>query len=130
MDGINEQVIIPQPLSESQLQRKFVRMIGELITWVYSDVHDELHYELTFGEAWRTPEQAALDAAKGIGILHSLHTERLAVDFNLWVNGVFQTDPKAYEPMGEMWEVLGGTWGGRFASKDNDHFSLAWGGRK
>lgn len=49
----------------------------------------------------------------------------LAVDFNLFVNGQYKTDTADYLPLGEYWESLGGTWGGRFKSRpDGNHFSL------
>lgn len=83
---------------------------------------DEL---LAIGEVQRTPECAALNAKKGTGIANSLHTQRLAVDLNLFVNGKYMTDTKDYLPLGEYWETLGGTWGGRFKSRpDGNHFSL------
>ena len=100
-------------------QRAFTNLIGQLIEWAYRQ-----GYELSFGEAYRTAEQAALNAKAGIGIADSLHTIRLAVDFNLFIDGVFQTTTEAYRPLGEFWESLGGTWGGRFSSPDADHFSL------
>ena len=112
------------PLGEQQ--RKFVSMVGRLIAWTYL----QPGHALTFGEAYRTPEQAALNAKSGAGIAHSLHTDRLAVDFNLILNGVYQTDTKAYEPLGIYWESLGGSWGGRFSKPDGNHFSLAYGRRK
>ncbi|RAP72898.1 D-alanyl-D-alanine carboxypeptidase family protein [Candidatus Erwinia dacicola] len=47
------------------------------------------------------------------------------MDFNLFINGQYQTDSAAYLPLGEYWESLGGTWGGRFKSRpDGNHFSL------
>jgi hypothetical protein len=107
----------------SQAQRKFTRMVADLIVWAY-----ENGYELTFGEAYRTPEQAALNARKGTGIAKSLHTERLAVDFNLFKEGKYLTSTEAHRPLGEFWESIGGSWGGRFG--DGNHYSVAWGGRK
>jgi hypothetical protein len=104
-------------------QRKFVSMIGQLIGWAYAH-----GYELTFGEAYRTPEQAALYAKQGKGIAKSLHCSRLAVDFNLFVNGAYQPTSEAYKTLGEYWESLGGAWGGRF--NDGNHFSLEHEGRK
>lgn len=109
----------------SEKQRKFTTMIGRLIEWC--DVHG---YELTFGEAYRTPEQAQLNAKSGKGIANSLHTQRLAVDFNLFVNGQYQTDSAAYKPLGEFWESIGGAWGGRFSKPDGNHFSLEHNGVK
>ncbi|EPX9918545.1 M15 family metallopeptidase, partial [Escherichia coli] len=87
-------------------------------------------YRLTFGEAYRTPEQAALNAKSGKGIRNSLHTLRLAVDFNLFINGKYQADTDAYRPLGEYWESIGGTWGGRFSRADGNHFSLEHNGVK
>lgn len=101
-------------------QCEFTLMIAVLITWAY-----EQGYELTFGEAYRTAEQAAWNAARGIGIVSTLHTKRLAVDFNLFIKGVYQTTTEAYKPMGLKWESMGGSWGGRFTRPDGNHFSLA-----
>ncbi|HFP9512915.1 TPA: M15 family metallopeptidase, partial [Escherichia coli] len=96
-----------------------------LIHWA-----QEHGYRLTFGEAYRTPEQAALNAKSGKGIRNSLHTLRLAVDFNLFINGKYQADTDAYRPLGEYWESIGGTWGGRFSRADGNHFSLEHNGMK
>lgn len=106
-----------------QAQRQFTRMVADLIIWAYDH-----GYELTFGEAYRTPEQAALNEKSGKGIANSLHTIRLAVDFNLFRHGKFLTGTEDHRPLGEYWESIGGTWGGRF--KDGNHYSLSWGGRK
>ena len=117
-----------------EMQQNFTQMVAKLIEFAYAS-----GYGLTFGEAYRTPEQAALDAQKGIGIAASLHTQRLAVDFNLFKDGVLLTTTADYEPLGVFWESLGGSWGGRFmklvngvevANPDSDHFSLAFDGRK
>ncbi|BEM39432.1 MULTISPECIES: M15 family metallopeptidase [Serratia] len=104
----------------SEKQQLFTVMIAQLIYWA-----DERGYRLTFGEAYRTPEQAARNAKTGAGIANSLHTQRLAVDFNLFINGQYQTQTEAYLPLGEFWESIGGSWGGRFKSRpDGNHFSL------
>ncbi|EEA2960285.1 M15 family peptidase [Salmonella enterica subsp. enterica serovar Heidelberg] len=108
----------------SEKQQLFTIMVANLIHWA-----EEHGYRLTFGEAYRTPEQAALNAKKGSGITNSLHTRRLAVDFNLFVNGQYQTRTEDYLPLGEYWESLGGSWGGRFKSRpDGNHFSLEYDG--
>ncbi|BEL66450.1 MULTISPECIES: M15 family metallopeptidase [Serratia] len=104
----------------SEKQQLFTKLIAQLILWA-----DEKGYRLTFGEAYRTPEQAALNAKKGSGISNSLHTKRLAVDLNLFINGQYQTNSAAYLPLGEYWESIGGSWGGRFRDRpDGNHFSL------
>lgn len=107
----------------SEKQQKFTRMVGQLI-----DFATRSGYGLTFGEAYRTPEQAALNAKKGIGIANSLHTQRLAVDFNAFHLGKYLTKSEDYKPLGEYWESIGGAWGGRF--NDGNHFSLEHEGRK
>ena len=104
-------------------QRKFTRMIADLIIWAYDN-----GYELTFAEAYRTPEQAALNAKAGKGISTSLHLDRLAVDFNLFKDGAYLTATDDHKPLGEFWESIGGSWGGRF--NDGNHYSLEHGGRK
>src|SRR5690242_15160065 len=97
------------PLTLGQLQRRFTQMVGHLIDWTYQ----QPGHELTLGEAWRTPEQAQWNAAHGTGIKDSLHIDRLAIDLNLFVNGEYKADTESYRPMGEFWESIGGSWGGR-----------------
>ena len=104
-------------------QRKFTRMIADLIVFAYDN-----GFELTFAEAYRTPEQAALNAKAGKGISTSLHLDRLAVDFNLFKDGAYLSQTEDHRPLGEYWESIGGAWGGRF--KDGNHYSLEHGGRK
>lgn len=103
----------------SEKQHLFTQLIAQLLLWA-----GDRGYRVTFGEAYRTPEQAARNAKKGSGITQSLHTLRLAVDLNLFIGGVYQTDTEAYLPLGEHWELLGGSWGGRFSHPDGNHFSL------
>ncbi|NXZ86291.1 M15 family metallopeptidase [Serratia fonticola] len=104
----------------SEKQQCFTVMIAQLITWA-----EKQGYRLTFGEAYRTPAQAALNAKSGAGIANSLHCQRLAVDFNLFVKGEYKTRTEDYRALGEYWESLGGAWGGRFKSNpDGNHFSL------
>ncbi len=104
----------------SEKQQRFTSMIALLIQYANAN-----GMWLTFGEAYRTPEQAALNAKKGSGISNTLHTLRLAVDFNLFVKGEFKTRTEDYRQLGEYWESIGGTWGGRFKSRpDGNHFSL------
>ncbi|MDM9281867.1 M15 family metallopeptidase [Providencia rettgeri] len=107
----------------SEKQALFTVMIAKLIFFA-----DEHGYRLTFGEASRTPEQAAANAKSGKGIKNSLHTQRLAVDFNLFKNGVWLTKSTDHQPLGEYWESIGGTWGGRF--NDGNHYSLEHNGVK
>jgi hypothetical protein len=104
-------------------QSKFAQMIGQLIRFAYAQ-----GYELTFSEAFRTPEQAAIYAKQGKGIRNSLHTIRLAVDFNLFKDGKYLANSSDHKELGEYWESIGGTWGGRFS--DGNHYSLEHNGVK
>lgn len=107
-------------------QSLFVQLVGKLIEHAYSQ-----GYALTFGEAWRTPEQAALNAKSGKGISRSLHIERLAIDLNLFRDGKFLSDSESHKPLGEFWESLHPDcrWGGRFTRPDGNHYSMTYQGR-
>lgn len=89
----------------------------------------EIGFEVTFGETYRSPEEAARLAALGKGISASLHTQRLAIDLNLFDHGVYLSSTEAHRPLGEWWEKQHelARWGGRF--KDGNHYSFAHGGR-
>lgn len=107
-------------MSLSKQQQKFTLMVANLIKFAYSE-----GYGLTFGDAYRSQEQANKNAAMGIGISNSLHCKRLAVDFNLFLpDGTYSTKTEDYTELGEFWEGLGGRWGGRFKNKDGNHFEL------
>lgn len=91
--------------------------------------------ELTFGECYRTPEQAALNAKNGSGISNSLHTKRLAIDLMLFKDGVWMEKSEDFRALGEWWEAQSEpekgivcAWGGRFPKPDGNHFSLAHNG--
>lgn len=115
-------------------QREFCRDVGRLISFAYSLPAREL----TFGDAYRSPEQAAGNAAAGSGIRNSLHTQRLAIDLNLFVDGSYQSDSAAYAQLGEYWKSLNpeNAWGGDFrdaqgrSAPDGNHFSRSHEGRK
>lgn len=93
---------------------------------------DEMGYSVTFGEAYRTPEQAALNAAKGSGISNSLHTERLAIDLNLFKGDRYITDGEGHTELGRWWKSLGTDYrhGGDFAKRDWNHYSISIDGKR
>lgn len=102
-----------------QKQNRFAGMAARLILKA-----QEMGYEVTLGEAWRTPEQAALNAQKGTGTRNSLHILRLAIDLNLFRNGQWLRDTEDHRSLGEWWESQdpAARWGGRF--NDGGHYSL------
>lgn len=114
-----------------QKQRLFTFYIAKLILRAY-----EMGYEMTLGDAYRHPLQAAENAKPGPngekpkGISNSLHCQRLAIDLNLFRHGEYLTTTEAHRPLGEYWESLHelARWGGRF--NDGNHYSFEHEGRK
>ena len=100
-------------MSLRQKQSKFVYMVASLIQYAY-----KLGYELTFGDAYATTGH----------MKDSLHGLRLAIDLNLFKDGQYLTKTEDHLPLGEYWESIGGSWGGRF--NDGNHYSLEHGGCK
>jgi len=101
-------------------QSKFAGMVANLIEFA-----QQLGYQVTLGEAWRTKEQSELYASQGKGIKASKHCQRLAIDLNFFRGGVLITGKTDLEAMGLHWEALGGIWGGRFKRYDDSgHFEV------
>jgi hypothetical protein len=107
-----------------QKQRRFTKMIAELILWAYSQ-----GYEITVGDAYRDPRlHGELGIKKGYGHAKSGHKQRLAMDLNLFkdIDGDGDLDylekTEYHRVLGEKWESMGGSWGGRF--QDGNHYSL------
>lgn len=100
----------------SEKQQQFTVLVALLILHA-----EQLGYRLTFGDAYRDPRCP-------YGNPKSLHHKRLAVDFNVFKDGEYLTDTEDYRELGEYWESLGGSWGGRFG--DGNHFSMEHEGMK
>jgi len=105
-------------------QRRFTRMVADLILFTY-----EQGYEATLGDAYRDPRVfGPLGIRRGYGRAESNHKRRLAIDLNLFKDGKWLTKTEDHRPIGEYWESLGGSWGGRF--NDGNHYSLEWRGHR
>ena len=104
----------------SEIQAEFTSNIGKLIQFA-----DELGYGLTFGDAFRDPRVHGDQGTKAApyGEAWSAHKYRLAVDFNLFIEGEWQASTEAFRELGEYWETLNesNVWGGHF--NDGNHFS-------
>jgi hypothetical protein len=101
-------------------QFKFTHDVAKLIVYIYSK-----GYKCTFGETFRTAEQAAINEKKGIGIAKSNHCKRLAIDLNLFsISGKYLSETIDYEIFGKYWESLdqSNRWGGHFPRADGNHF--------
>jgi hypothetical protein len=90
-----------------------------------------LGYQVTLGEAWRSPEQAAWNQEHGLGIANSLHMDKLAIDLNLFhtVDGkrLYISDGTGHTELGSWWKSLGPDhrWGGDFTKQDPNHYSIS-----
>jgi hypothetical protein len=112
-------------MSLREKQSLFVGLVALLI------IHaKELGYQLTFGEALRSPEEAIRLAKAGKGIQNSVHCLSLAIDLNLFKNGVYLSSTEDHRVLGEYWKTLDplARWGGDF--KDGNHYSLEHNGVK
>lgn len=112
----------------SQKQQAFTLNISNLIAWGFAN-----GFKLTFGEATRPRSQIVLNyygydiivVAGQVGLkkrlpssktLESRHEQRLAVDFNIFKNGILLNDPAIIQPLGLHWislhpdNVWGGDW--------------------
>ncbi len=91
---------------------KFTKLIALLIQYA-----DSIGYGLTFGDAYSKLEF-------GVHSYNSKHYDRLAVDFNLFIDGKFQTGTEAHIPLGMFWENLNHKcrWGGNFTRPDGNHY--------
>jgi len=107
-----------------QMQRRFARMVPRLI-----DKAHEMGFEVTLGDGYRDPRVfGKMGERLGYGESNSCHKLRLAIDLNLFRNGVFCDKSEDHRPLGEWWESQGGAWGGRF--NDGNHYSLQFGAWK
>ena len=104
----------------SELQQLFARDTIKLFQGIL-----DLGYTFTYGEAMRSPEQAAIYAQSGKGIADSLHCKRLAIDINLFKDGMYLEKTEDYEQVGKLWESICpvNRWGGTFKRcADGNHF--------
>lgn len=99
-------------------QSAFVRLLPALITYA-----NQQGYELTLGDAYRDPRCFGYTGeSKGYGARNSLHKLRLAVDLNLFKDGVWLRTTNDHRFLGVYWESLDPhcRWGGRF--QDGNHY--------
>ena len=107
-------------LTLSEKQRLFTKNIMLLIQFAYNS-----GYELTFGDAYRDPRtNGEFGVKRGYSLAKSNHKLRLAVDFNLFKDGVYQVHTHFHKPLGDFWESLHelNRWGGRF--NDGNHYEM------
>ena len=114
------------PSAELLLQWEFSQAIADLIQYAA-----KIGFHVAVGEFFRTPEQAAWNAAHGSGIKNSDHCNKLAADINLFKpDGTYITDSTGHTALGKYWKEKGPLyrWGGDFARRDFNHYSITFGG--
>lgn len=97
-------------------QCKFSRMVAQLLIKAF-----ELGYEVTLGYSQRCDNCP-------VGHEYSLHKLKLALDINIFKDGKYLSATNDHKELGEFWESIGGSWGGRF--KDGNHYSLSYKGMR
>lgn len=113
-------------MSLRKLQSEFAALVPRLIDKAIS-----MGYEVTLGDAYRDPRvHGALGVKMGYGHRSSGHKKRLAIDLNLFRDGVFLAATEDHRPLGEWWEKQHplARWGGRF--EDGNHYSFEHEGTK
>lgn len=108
-------------------QHAFAQLVAQLLL-----AANDLGYQVTLGEAYRSPEEAERLEKTGAGIRRSLHTARLAIDLNLFKDGKYLTRSEDYAELGAWWKKQHALccWGGDFTRSDGNHFSVEHEGRK
>ena len=105
-------------------QRLFNRLQTEFCAWMYAEMPG---YEFTDGDAYRDHRvHGAPGEKKAYGAPNSKHKQRLARDYNLFINGVYQETTEAHRPLGEKWESMHPLcrWGGNFRRPDGNHYEF------
>jgi len=92
-------------------------------------------YEITLGEAWRPESVAELYEKEGKGIRQSNHTNRLAIDLNIFYEKDWLISKEDLMIPGKLWksysnELVECCWGGDFKNVDAQHFSISHAGVK
>lgn len=96
-------------------QKLFAKLLAQLITWIFG--HPT--WAVTLGEGYDDDGRGHMPG--------SLHYSRLAQDLNLFVEGHYVTGwHPAWDEIGATWKGMNflSRWGGDFASRDFNHFSL------
>lgn len=95
-------------MSLRKQQSKFAEALGNLLTFIYN-----MGYEVTLGDTY--PGKFKHKA-------NGKHPKGLAIDLNLFLDGVYLEKTSDHTLFGDYWKSLGGIWGGDFKNKDGNHY--------
>jgi len=113
-------VITPKKMTLSQTQSEFAQDVAELIQYIHTS-----GYSCTFGDAYRDPRShGEIGSKTAYGAADSLHKQRLAIDLNLFKDGLYLSHTEAHRLFGDHWKGLhpDNVWGGDFTRKDGNHY--------
>jgi len=91
----------------------------------------ELGYKVRGGDLFRDPRvHGEMGIKRGYGHPRSAHKNKLAIDLNLFKDGVYMSSTEAHTELGEYWEKQHELcrWGGRF--RDGNHYAIEHEGMK
>lgn len=140
----------------SVLQQRFAVCVAKLIL----HINDTPGYSCALGEAKRSDEQAEINSigsegrakvarliepffpglarailnnGKASGVRLSVHQNKLAIDIDLFKDGVYQPNTESHAQFGAFWKTLDpeARWGGDFKPRpDGNHYSFEFCGVK
>lgn len=111
----------------SEEQQDFARDIAKLIQFI--NRFDNGRYSCTLGDAYRSPIcHGAWGEKKAYGKAKSNHKRRLALDLNLFKDGVYQEDSEAHRPFADFWESLHPHNRSGIRFDDANHYERVWNG--
>ena len=96
-------------------QSAFARDVVSMLTFAFLK-----GFEVTFGEAQRTPEQQAIYLKEGKSkTADSMHLKKCAIDLFFFKDGELIEDREALKILGDFWESLNtkNRWGGSWRGK-------------
>ena len=111
----------------SKAQRLFAGRVPRLIDRIYDQ-----GYECTIGDVFRDPRVHG-EWGENVGYAHpkSVHKLKLAIDLNLFKDGVYLSGTEDHRQFGEYWVGLdpeNHRWGGEW--DDGNHYSFTFWGVK
>jgi hypothetical protein len=115
---------LPRTLGECQ--RVFASFVPRLMDKILNE-----GYEYTLGDGFRDPRVfGEIGVHMGYGHPKSGHKRKIAIDLNLFKDGVYLDKTEHHRLFGEWWEKQHplARWGGRF--EDGNHYSFEWDGIK
>jgi hypothetical protein len=108
-------------------QRKFSRLVGEFLVWIYT----QPDYSVVLGEVFRPQYVQDKMVAEGKSeTKDGFHPKCLAIDLKLFIAEIYMTKTEDYRILGEYWESLSPdcVWGGRFGDDPNTLSVEGWDG--